>query len=453
MHQPQPPLAQESPPLRREIVRLAWPVFAEQILGTLAQTVDMILVGPLGAISVAAVGLSTQPTFILIGPSVGIGAGLGALVARFAGARTYDDARRAARQGLWLGLVLAVVIGVLVWWQAPGIIRLMGGEPDVVPVAAAYLRALAPGLAAMLWSLVMGAVPRAAGDTRTPFYISLGVNLLNLVLAWAFIYGHLGLPAMGLVGAGVATSIARILGALTLLVVLLRGTEEIRLEPARLFELDWALLKRIFAVGVPAAAERLATSGAYIVFTIMISTMGTVVQAAHYTAVIAENVSWMLGSGLTAACATIVGQSLGAKNPQRAGQAIREGVKLGAMLAVPLTVLFLTIPQYYMQIFSQDPQVISLAASALRAGASAELPMILSLVYSGALTGAGNSRAVFLISLAGGWIVRISLAVLFIFGLKWGLPGAWAATVADWTARMGLFYWRFRSGHWANAKV
>lgn len=441
------------PALRRDILRLAWPVVAESLLGTLTQMVDMILVAPLGASAVAAVGLSTQPLWFLMGPFFGLAAGLGALVSRFTGAGDSDSARAAARQGFLLGGMLAALMGALIWWQSPEIIRLMGGAPDVVPAAAAYQRALAPGLVALFFSIVMNAVPRAAGDTRTPFYIGIGSNVINLGLAWALIYGMLGLPALGLVGAGVAASVARILGALTLVAILLGPRARVRLEAARLWQLDLSLLRRILNVGLPAAAERIATSLAYVVYSRMVASLGTLAVAAHYTAVVAENISWMVGMGLTTATATLVGQALGAGVPRRAYDAIREGVRVGLWAALPLTLLFglLTVP--YLTLFTRDAGVLSLATIALRVAAVGEAPMIVSLVFIGALTGAGDSRSVAAISLVGGWVVRLGIAALLVLGFGWGIGAAWAASVLDWTARVGMLYWRYRGKRWLSLRV
>lgn len=445
--------APEGPGLRHDILRLAWPVVAESLLGTLTQMVDMILVAPLGASAVAAVGLSTQPLWFLMGPFFGLAAGLGALISRFTGAGDGDSARNAARQGFLLAGLLAALMGSLIWSQSSEIIRLMGGAPDVLPAAAAYQRALAPGLVALFFSIVMNAVPRAAGDTRTPFYIGIGINVINLGLAWALIYGKLGLPALGLVGAGVAASIARILGSSTLVAILVGRRARVRVEAGRLWKPDLGLMRRILNVGVPAAGERIATSLAYVVYSRMVSTLGTVTVAAHYTAVVAENISWMVGMGLTTATATLVGQALGAGVPRRAEAAIREGVRIGLWGALPLTALFglLTVP--YLTLFTRDPGVLALAALALRVAAVGEAPMIISLVFIGALTGAGDSRAVAVVSLLGGWVIRLGLAAFLIFGMGWGIGAAWAASVLDWTARMVLLYWRYKGGRWMLVRV
>lgn len=447
------PAAAGSAALRRQILRLAWPVVAEQLLGTLAQMVDMMLVGPLGAAAVAAVGLSTQPLWFLMGPFMGLGAGVGALVSRCAGAGQHLQARSALRQGFWLATALAILMGGLIAAQAAAIVRLMGGEPDLVPVAAAYLCALAPGLAALFWSLVMGAALRAAGDTRTPFYISAAVNAVNLALTWALVYGRLGLPALGVTGAGAATSMARGLGALALLAALLRRARPVRLEPERLLALDGDLMRRILRVALPAAGERISSTLAYTVYARLVATLGTVAVAAHYTAVVAEQVSWMLGAGLTTAAATLAGQALGARAPERAQAAIRESVRVGAAAILPLAALFLAFPEAYLRLFTREPRVLAGAADALRVAAAGEVPMILAVVLTGALGGAGDARVPAGISLAGGWAVRLGCTALFLFGLGWGLPGAWAASVLDWTVRVLLLYARFRSGRWQHVQV
>jgi len=439
--------------LRHEILRLAWPAVAEQLLGTLSQMVDMLLVGPLGPVAVAAVGLSTQPLWALMGPFAGLATGLGALVARSVGGGDPEEACAATRQGFWLGTVLSLLMGLAVGLGAEVVLRWMGGQPDVIPVGAAYLAALSPGLAALFWGLVMGGALRAAGDTRTPFVVSAGVNVLNLVLAWGLIYGHLGLPALGLMGAGVATSIARTLGAVVLFVALVRGRNGLSLDLNRLWRIDLALMRRIVNVSVPAAVDRVAGSLAYVVYVRLISTLGTVAVAAHIVAVTVEQVSWMVGTGLTTAAATLVGQSLGARQPDRAHRVVRESLLLGALFILPVTVWFLGFPGPFVRLFNGDAQVVALAIASLRVAALGEVPMIACIVLQGALAGAGDTRVLAAISLTGGWVVRLGFAALFLFAFGWGVPGAWAASVLDWLVRLVLELIRFRGGRWRELDV
>lgn len=439
--------------LRREIVRLALPTVGEEVLATLTRMVDMMLVGPLGPVAVAAVGLSTQPLWFILGPFMGISAGLGALVARAVGAGDRQGAESALRQGLILGGALATTLGVAVWALAPGIMGWMGAEPEVFPTGVAYLRSLVPGLVALFWSVVLNGAQRAAGDTRTPFRISMMVNGLNILLDWGLIYGHLGLPALGVVGAGWATSIARMAGLALLLLVLLQGRSRVALPTGRLLQPDLLLMGRILRVGIPASIDRMLGAGAYLVYVRLVAGLGTVAMAAHYTAVIAEELSWMVGAGFGVAVAAMVGQSLGAGDPARARAAIAEGLKMGALVMAGIGLFYLTVPGLYLRLFTRDAAVLALATGALRVTGTGQVPMVLSVVLQGALSGAGDTRVLVWISAFGGWVVRLGLAYLFVRGLGWGLAGAWAASVLDWVARLVLLLLRFRSGRWQEVRV
>lgn len=441
--------------IRRSIVHLAWPVVAEQILATLMQMVDTFLVGPLGAVAMAAVGLSVQPLWVAMSLFMGIGAGLAALIARLVGAGQQEDASVAAAQGFWLGLLLAVAAGWLIAWQADAIVLAMGAQPEVAPLAGAFMRLLAPGLACQFWAMIMGAGLRAAGNTRAPFVIGAVINGLNAVLAWALIYGHLGLPAMGVLGAGLATSTARALGAVLLLIVLLhRGTGPgLNLAWQHLRRLRPQAVSRILRVGLPAAAERASSSVAYVLFARLVATLGTVAFAAHHLAVVAENVVWMVAVGLDVATGALVGQGLGAGRPQFSEGATREAVKLSTGLIAVFSLLFLVFPGPYLALFRQDPAVAAAATGALRVAGLTVLPMALAIILFGALRGAGDTRYLLGIALVGGWAVRLGAAAVFVLWLGWGLPGAWAAAGLDWSVRLVLLWQRFRSGRWKILQV
>lgn len=439
--------------LRREILWLAAPAAAEQLLASLTQMVDTALVGPLGPVAVAAVGLSTQPLWFLMSPFIGIGAGLGALVARAVGAGDAQEAGDAVRQGILLGSALALAVAAGLWTGAPGLLRWLGAEAAVIPVAVAYLRALVPGLAALFLSLILGSAFRAAGDTRSPFRISLVANGLNLVLAWAWIYGHLGLPAWGVVGAGWATTVARLAALGLMLAVLFRGRGPLALPLRGVVRVNPGLILRILRVGVPAAVNRLLGSGAYLVYLRLVAGLGTVTMAAHYTAVVAEELSWIVASGISVAVAALVGQALGARTPHRARLAIAEAIYLGGGMMAAIGLFYLAVPEWYLRIFTQDPAVLALAATALRVTAAGQIPMVLSEVLQGALAGAGDTRVLVWIAAFGGWVVRLGAAYYFVAVLDWGLAGAWAGAVLDWVARLVLMLIRVRSGRWQEVQV
>ncbi|HYG59926.1 MAG TPA: MATE family efflux transporter, partial [Symbiobacteriaceae bacterium] len=177
--------------LRKQILRLAVPVVMEQLLTTLTNMVDMMMVSRLGPEAGAAVGLSNQPLFFSMAIFMGIGTGTTALVARYTGAQEPDTVESVTRQSFWMGLAAAVIVALAYFTFAPQIIRYMGAEPAVEPLGTAFLRWSTIGYIAMQWSQVMGGAVRGRGDTVTPLYIGIAVNVINVIFGYSLIYGHL----------------------------------------------------------------------------------------------------------------------------------------------------------------------------------------------------------------------------------------------------------------------
>jgi len=438
--------------IRGQIIHLAWPVIGEQVLTTLANMVDAALVGHLSPIAMAAIGFTQTPHWLMVGLFMGLGVGVNALVARFQGAGDHEHIPTATRAGFWLGLILALVMGVAVFAAAPWIIRAAGAQPEVVPVGAHLLRLLVPGMVAAYWMMVMTAALRATGDTRTSLVINIGINVLNALLAYGLIYGAFGLPELGIYGAGYATTTARTLGALALLWVLFRREDGARLEWSKLLHIDRDLARRIVRVGYVASTERMFSTLIYIFYAVMVNGLGTVVAAAQNITVAAENISWMLASGFSMATAALVGQRLGAGRPEEAEGVTKEATKMCMIILGAVGLFFIAWPGPYLAVFTDDPAVLALSTTVLRIAGFTEVCTALVLTLTGALSGAGDTRPLFLVTTGGG-IIRLSLALLFIKFLGWGLAGAWAAAGVDWVVRSVLIYSRFRSGAWKTVKV
>lgn len=438
--------------IRKEILTLAWPVVAEQVLSTLANMVDTALVGRLGAVATAAVGLTQMPQWLMVGLFTGLGIGVNAVAARFHGAGEEHKLESATRAGFWLGLITSLLMGSLIYIFSPNIFLLLGAEAEVLPVGVPFLRMMVPGMIAVFWSIVVSAALRSTGDTRTPMVINLVANLLNAVLAYAFIYGHFGAPALGVMGAGIATSSTRLLAAAALLMVLLRRETGARLIGRKLFSVDLALLWRILKVGAVSSTERMFSTVIYIFFARIVNTLGTVAVAAQHIAVQAENVSWMVAAGFSMATSAMVGQRLGAGKPEAAEAVVKEAARMAMIGLGVLAVIFIAVPRPYIALFTTDTAVLLMAAAALRVGGLAEVPTGLVMVLNGALSGAGDTKPLFLVTLAGG-VVRLAMAAWLILGLKLGLEAAWYAAFADWVVRAVVIWWRFRGGAWKSVKV
>jgi len=203
--------------LRRWVIRLAWPVAAEMFLHTLTQIVDMMMVARLGSGALAAVGLSFRPMFFTLSIFLGVGAGTTALVARAMGSRRPDEASEVAHQSAMATVVLSTGLAVLFWVFAPSILRFMGAAPSVMPLGVSYMRGLAWGMVFMYTANVLTAALRGAGDTHTSMRVNIFANVLNVVLNYVLIFGHLGFPRLEVLGAALATSISRAAGGLAII--------------------------------------------------------------------------------------------------------------------------------------------------------------------------------------------------------------------------------------------
>ncbi|MGE5573552.1 MAG: MATE family efflux transporter [Bacteroidota bacterium] len=442
--------------IRRRVIQLSLPVFAEVVLQTLTQVVDMAMVGRLGASAIAAVGLSMQPLFLGQGVFMGLSVGTTALVARFTGAGERRMAGRTNHQSLLVSTVLALVTCAAAYVYARDIVTLMGAEPDVIALGTSYLRYLAPGFAMLLATMTVGGALRGAGDTTTPMKINVLVNLVNVVGNYMLIFGHFGFPALGVDGAAIATTVSRMIGGALFLWAACRRASPVALPRLRLaayFRIDTALVARVLRIGVPAILERLVISSGMLVYIRAVAGLGTVVYAAHSIANNAESLSFMPGLAFATAATALVGQGLGAGRPDVAERSASEALKLGLAVMGTMALVFLAVPEYLMMIYTSDPEIIRLGSIALRVISFGQVPMGTAFIFSGALRGAGDTRSVLYVTTFAVWVVRLSATYLLVVMAGLGLFGAWLAMVADWLVRGGYVWHRFRAGRWKQLQV
>ncbi len=439
--------------LRRQILALAVPVMMEQLLTTLTSIVDMIMVGHLGPAPVAAVGLSHMPLMLSMVVFMGIGTGGTALVARYTGAQDPETVESVTRQSFWMGLVSAVLVAAGYYTAAPAIMALMGAEPEVAPLGVAYLRWSAIGFVAMQWAQVMSGAVRGRGDTVTPLYIGAGVNAVNLFLDYVLIYGHLGFPALGLIGAALGTTIARVLGAVALLLYLGRSRHPVRLRLATLFQLDPSVMWRILRIGLPTSGERALNTLGQITYVRIVAGLGTVAVAAHQITLNAESISYMPAIGLATAGTALVGQQLGAGDAPGAERVTWETIRISVAIMAVMSLIFIFLGRPYIGLYTSDPAVQHLAVRMLAIAGLVQIPMGITFTLFGALRGAGDTLPVMAATAVGVWGVRLVVTSALILGAGWGLEGAWTSTLFDWAFRMTAGWWRFRSGAWRTMRV
>ncbi len=442
----------EAGAMRSEVMHLAMPSIGEQLLNMTVQLVNTYLVGHIGAEELAAVGLSNNMMMLAQTFIMALATGTTAVVARLIGARDPDGARHILQQSLLVGAVTGTALMVAMILFAKEAIAFYDPEPDVAAIGEAYLRIASLTFTMQGLMMVGNAALRGAGDTRTPLYVMLGVNVLNIVISSALLLGLGPLPELGVIGPAVGSAVALAAGGVFVVGVLARGRGELRLRRGG-WQPDWAAVKRVLNVGLPAGGEQLALRGGMVIFTRLISGLGTTAYAAHQVALSAQNLSFMPGFGFSVAATTMVGQSLGAKDIDRARRAVREALRVAVWSMTAVGLLLVVLAPYIMAIFTDDPEVIAQGGAPNRVLGVLQPLMAATMVYSGALRGAGDTRWTLIITALAVWAVRIPLASLMANTLGWGLLGAWIGMGLDNIVRGVLFWLRYRTGNWTRIRV
>jgi len=442
-----------TPGLRRELTSLAWPSLVENVLQTMLGVVNMIMVGQLGPTSIASVGVAQQINFTLQVFYSGLAVGNTALVARSIGAKDPEAARRIAKQSLVLGAIIASTVTVLGYVFAPQLIALMGASPEMAELAIPYFRVVVLANVFMMVMFIGNGTLRGAGDTQLPMISTGIINIINVEVGYVLIFGKLGMPALGIQGAGIAYVTAQVVGALIVLYFLASGRSRVRIGLRGGWGLDLGLIKRIVNIGGPAAAEQIFMRLGMNVYSAMVIGLGTLVYAAQNIIFTIVGFSFMPGFAFGVAATTMVGQSLGAKNVDRAEESGWEATLLGIAWMSAMGVAFYVFAEPLMGLFTTDPRVIAYGAPCLRLIAWTQPLQAFGMVLAGALRGAGDTRWTMIITTASIWLLRIPLSYFFGIYLGLGLVGVWMGNTFDMGIRGLAVTWRFSTGRWKSIRA
>ncbi len=438
---------------RGRVLDLAIPAVGEQVLHMLVGMTNTYMVGHLGAASLTAVGLSDQVVMTVSSFLSAVATGSTVLVARCIGAEDPRTASRALQQSMLLGLIIGLVFTVVGYAVSPLALQWLGAAADVVPLGASYLRIVSLSFGTMALMFIGNGALRGAGDTRTPLAVMSLVNAVNILVSLAFLNGWGPLPQLGVRGPALGAAVGRSLGAVLIVGALLRGRLGLRLRLAELRHVDWALLKRILNIGVPTGVEQVLMRFGMISFSTIVAGLGTLAYAAHQIAITCMSASFMPGFGFGVATTTLVGQRLGAKDLEGAKESRREAGRISMILMSAVGLSMVLFARQMMSVFIDDPQVIELGVPCIRLLGLLQPFLVGMHIYSGALKGAGDTRATMVITSLSVWLVRLPLGYLFTRALPWGLTGVWVAMAVDQVVRTAFFGLRYRAGRWQGMRV
>lgn len=408
---------------RSAVLKLGLPAVGEQLLSLMVGLVDTYVVGHLSLavatangydrqIALAATGISSQVTWTLITFFMAVALGSTVVIARFVGAGEREQANQTLRQALLIGLAMGLLSLFLAYSFAPQLMDLLGANEQVRQYGAGYLRISALSMPLMAMLYVGNAALRGSGDTRTPLKVMLVVNGINAGLSLLLVNGYFGFPAMGINGAAFAAMSGQGIGGLMVLATLIRGRSGLKLD--QIPRPDGNLIWRILRQGLPYGAEQFIFQAALLIFIHLINDIGTAAYAAHNTIITIESISFLPGMGLAVAATTLVGQHMGANQPQQASESGFEAFRLGALFMGAIGLLFVVAPEVFLRFFVADEEVVQLAALPLRMVGFAQPALAANFIFSGSLRGGGEPKWPLISKMLSVWCVRLPLAWLLV---------------------------------------
>lgn len=440
--------------LNRTIVTLALPSMLENLLVSAVFISDTFLIGHLNdSAALAAVGISSSYLFIANGLFMALSIGSMALIARAFGERNFGEARRMSAQSVSLAVVFAVVCMVVLFPLAEPFLGLLIKDPEVIRQGTLYVQLiLSTSIVAFPLQVMTGAM-RATGDTRTPMFITLIMNVMNIALATVLIFGFGPIPSLRIAGAGIATALARAAGGLMALYVMSRGMTRLQVNVREMVVWNWIDVRRIWRIAVPSMIDSIIQRVGFITFTGIVASLGTAVIAANQIANTIESLAFLPAFGLSMATSAIVGQALGARNAPIADLATRRSAILALAIMAFTGICAVAFGGTIARAFGATPEILGLATLAVQLSALEQPFIALQNIFGGAFRGAGDTRSPMVVSLVGVFLFRITAVYLLAIILKMGLAGVWIGTAIDWAGRSAVMYALYRRGKWKQLKI
>src|SRR5512143_26905 len=434
--------------IRQQVFSLALPVVLSSLLQRSVGIVDIFLVGGLGASSIAAVGIAQIMVFVMMSVSWGINVGVTVLVAQLWGAERKQDAARAAYQAMLLAVGAAGFITLLGLTFGGQVGALLGANESVQGILSDYTNIIFAFIFYTIAINVLAGIMHGTGDTKTPLYATLIVNILHVIVAYPLIYGYLGFSKFGVKGAAIAIAISECMGAVFLFFHALRKRYII---VYRALEIKYTIMT--VKLGYPIFIDRLLQNMGSLFFAKVILLYGTAVYAAHQVGLAIEAFSFMPGYGLAVAAATIVGQNLGAGKAAEARLSAYEANRLAVILMAMMGLVFFFFPYGLLRAFTRVQEVIRYGILYMKIVAFAQVPLAITMVVGGSLRGAGDTGFIMFATIAGMWLIRIPVAAMLASWYKMEIRFVWSVMIFDWLVRMTLLLWRYRRVGWGRLEI
>lgn len=438
--------------IRKAVFMLAIPMILEMIMESVFAVVDIFFVGRLGKEAISTVGLTESVLMLVYSIAIGLSMAATAIVARRIGEKNHEEAGKAGMQAVILSLIITLIISCAGVYFAKDILLLMGAAPEVVTIGYPYTRIVFGGSIVIILLFLINGIFRGAGDASIAMRSLWIANICNIILCPTLIYGIGSWQGFGLTGAALATTIGRGIGVCYQLTQLFSGKRIIKIRRKH-FVPDWKIIRSLLDISWTATLQFLIASASWIILTKIMSTFGSAAIAGYTVAMRVVMFFILPAWGMSNAAATLVGQNLGAKLPERAEQSVWKTAKYNAIFMSVVSLIFLLFSEQIIMVMNSDKEVEKIATQALHIISLGYIFFGVGMVITSSFNGAGDSKTPTWINLFGFWAFQIPMAYLLAITWELGPRGIFfAIIIAETTITIaGMII--FKKGNWKLVKV
>jgi len=440
--------------LRKAVILLAIPMMLELALESVFAVVDIYFVNRVGVHAVSIVGLTESVITIVYSVGIGLSAAATAMVARRVGEKNPEGAAHAGAQAILLAVLSSVALGIPGYFFAENILRMMGAEPAAIAEGLPYARIMLGGNVAIIMLFLINGVFRGAGNASIAMKSLWIGNIFNIILDPLLIFGFAFIPALGVKGAAIATTTGRTIGVLYQLYHLHKSSGILKIKLHH-FTPDLKIIKGLIGIASPATFQFIIASASWIFLASMVAEYGSAASAGYQTAIRLVIFFILPAWGMSNAVATLVGQNLGAKLPERAEQSVKITTKYNVTFMAFVTLIFLFFAYPLVSIFIPPAQVeqTRYAALSLQVISSGYIFYGIGMVVTQAFNGAGDTRTPTWVYFFGFWVFQIPFAYLLHKYTSIGIVGVFMAVPIAETLMAVVVFLLFRKGKWKTVKV
>ncbi|MBS4761642.1 MATE family efflux transporter [Carnobacteriaceae bacterium zg-ZUI252] len=443
----------------KDVINIAWPVFVELMLGSLFGMVNMMMIGRIAdpqysSSAVAAIGLSNQPLFLAVSLVQALNVGSTAIISRYYGANKIHLIENVLKHVMILSVLCFIIpLAALGFVFAPNLLASLGGQAYTVEIGVPYFRLMMLAFVFQGIMLTISAALRGVGETKIPMRNNVIANIINVCLNSVLIYGSFGLPALGLIGTGIATVIANFVSATLMFGYLIRKKSKITFSFKDKFHFDTNTIVQLFKLGFPSAMEQLLFRAGAMLFTVIVSNLGTSVYAAHQIGLNLWTLSIAPSQAFGIAASTLTGKYLGSNQRDLAKMYSTIIRYMALLVSIVMAGVFYFFGQLIASGYSSSIDVIEQVVIVLPILALIQPFLAEQIVLAGSLRGAGDTIWPMIATIIGVFVVRTVLAHIFVNEMGMGIIGAWWALLANQLTSSIIVWIRYRSGKWQYVKI